>query len=108
MTEAEETYTVHHLTGLGDPAYFGLPADTAGSGVLRVTMNSTGQRGTCIVDADYAQMILEAQDVAPDAVLSETAVRWLRLGWPEEWEAVPAPHAWAQVYSAGSGDDVHG
>ncbi|MBT8159319.1 MULTISPECIES: hypothetical protein [Arthrobacter] len=102
MTD-EETYTLHHLTGLGNPAGLGLPEHTAGSGVLRVTANSTGQRATFIVDAEYAALILEAQDIAPDAVLSATAVRWMRLGWPEEWPACPAPEAWARVYPAATG-----
>ncbi|GAA4040986.1 hypothetical protein GCM10023063_28400 [Arthrobacter methylotrophus] len=98
----EETYKVHYLTGLGDPVSFGLPADTQGAGVLRATVNSTGQRGTFIVDPEYAQMILTARDVVgDDAVLSATAVRWLRLGWPEDWTVGPAPEAWARVYPAG-------
>ncbi|WP_172465455.1 hypothetical protein, partial [Arthrobacter sp. Hiyo1] len=96
------TYTIHSLTGLGDAASFGLPAETNGAGILRATVNETGQRATFIVDAEYSQMILAAKEtLGDDAVLSATAVRWLRLGWPEDWGTNPEPEAWAPAYRAG-------
>ena len=98
----EETYTCHVLTDVEYPAYYGLPPELKGTGLIRATVNSTGQRGTFIVDASYASMIRAArEDSLEDPILSATAVRWLRLGWPEEWTPGRAPGQWAQVYPEG-------
>ena len=99
----EETYTVHLLTLVAYPAYYGLPPELKGTGLIRATVNSTGQRGTFIVDTSYASMIRDAagDTLTEGAVLSATAVRWMRLGWPEEWTPGRAPGEWAQVYPEG-------
>lgn len=97
----QENYTTHTLTAVEYPAYYGLHPDTKGSGLIRATVNATGQRITVIVDASYAAMIRQAkEDSLPDedAVLAGEAVRWMRLGWPEDWTPGRAPGAWAPVY----------
>ena len=101
---SEETYSTHTLTAVEYPAYYGLHPSTKGAGLIRATVNSTGQRITVIVDAGYAAMIKEVQaDSMPDedAVLAGEAVRWMRLGWPEDWAPGRAPGQWAQVYPEG-------
>ena len=99
----QDDFTTHTLTAVEYPAYYGLHPATKGSGLIRATANATGQRVTVIVDAGYAEMIRQVQaDSLPDedAVLTGEAVRWMRLGWPEDWTPGRAPGAWAPVYAA--------
>lgn len=95
----EETYTVHNLTTIEFTGYYGLHPDTQGAGLIRATVNSTGQRIALVVDAEYAALIQTAKEAGlDDAILSATQVRWARLGWPEEWTPGRSFGAWAPVY----------
>lgn len=99
------------ITGI-DPATIGLPDTPAGWGLVSCT-KATGRRYTIAVEAEYAANLLAAQ-AALTGVLNvpEQAVRWVRLGHPDEWGADPHATLWAPVYPIGTvppepTEDVH-
>jgi hypothetical protein len=95
-------YQVHRIDFLNNPALAGLPADFAGMGVMAAQQHDTGRKCTLLVDHDYALMALTAQQNLGDAVLlAPTALRWLRIGWPEEWGEDLNP-SWIQIYPSGA------
>lgn len=101
MKEAEPNYDVHSIDFLGDPAPAGLSTEFLGMGVLRISVEGGGQHATALVEHDYAVTALTARrDLEGFIPLSATAVRWLRLGWPEEWGTPGLYPAWAPAYPA--------
>ncbi|XAS66550.1 hypothetical protein V3C33_13775 [Micrococcaceae bacterium Sec5.7] len=98
----DPSYDVHSIGFLSNPALAGLTADFTGAGVIRATQEGTGARCTFIVEHDYAALSLAARrDLDGFIPLAITAVRWLRLGWPEDWADGALNPAWARVYPAG-------
>lgn len=98
----ETNYDVHSIDFLKTPALAGLTPDFEGAGVVRLSEEGTGRRATALVEHDYAVTALTArQELEGFIPLAATAVRYLRVGWPEEWRANLNP-TWMQVYPAGA------
>lgn len=97
------SYTVHTIDFLKEPALADLPADKAGMGVVRASEIGGPIRCTFLVDHDYALMLVDAcRHLEGVVAVSESAVRLVRLGWPEEWPHPELPASWAPVYPAGA------
>lgn len=98
------SYLIHTIDFLNNPALADLPDDTAGMGVLRASeVGGPVDRCTFLVDRDYALMLVDACRHLEGAVaLAESAVRFVRLGWPEEWPHPELPTGWAPIYPDGA------
>jgi len=95
----ELNYDVHSIDFLTNPELAGLSSEFEGMGVLRISEEGTGRRGTALVERDYAVTALAGRRALEGHLaLAATAVRWLRTGWPEEWGDGQNP-AWAPVYT---------
>lgn len=98
----ETNYDCHSIDFLSRPDLAGLTPDFAGMGVIRISEEGTGRRATALVEHDYAITALTARrELTGFIPLAATAVRWLRVGWPEEWGANLNP-TWAQIYPSGA------
>ncbi|MBO1269603.1 hypothetical protein [Arthrobacter cavernae] len=98
----DPNYDIYTIDFLNDPAAAGLGPEFAGMGLLRISVEGSGQHATALVEHDYAVTALTARrDLEGFIALSATAVRWLRLGWPEEWGTPELPPTWAPAYPAG-------
>lgn len=94
-------YDVHRIGFIENPAEAGLPAEFLGMGMFLVTQQGSDQRGTVLVDHDYAVTALTARKELDGFIgLAATAARWLRLGWPEDWGTDLNP-TWAPLYLEG-------
>ena len=83
-----------------DPNTIGLPDAPAGWGLVACT-EATVRRYTIAVEADYAANLSAAQAALTGVLnIPEQAVRWVRLGHPQEWGAPATP--WAPVYPMGT------
>lgn len=103
MTGAE--FDVHSIDFLTNPEPAGLGPEFTGMGVFRVSEVGTGCRATALSERDYALTACVARrDLDGFVSLAATAVRWLRIGWPEEWDDATLNPAWAPVYPAGWSD----
>ncbi|BAS10395.1 hypothetical protein AHiyo4_38170 [Arthrobacter sp. Hiyo4] len=88
---------------LNNPEAVDMPADKAGMGVLSAVQIGGAARCTFLVDREYALMILQDRHVlGGDLVLGAEAMRWLRLGWPEEWPHPELPNEWAPIHPDGA------
>lgn len=105
MTAADPNYDVHSIDFLNNPAAVGLTPDFAGAGVIQASREDTGQRCTFLVEHDYAVLSLSARRELEGFIpLAITAIRWARLGWPEDWAAGTLNPTWSAVYPAGWSD----
>lgn len=105
MTEPSPTFDVHSIDFLTNPALVGLGPEFAGMGVFRVSEVGSGTHATALAEHDYALTASVARRELDGFIsLAATAVRWLRLGWPEEWDDMGLNPLWAPVYPAGWSD----
>lgn len=105
MTAIDPGYDVHSIDFLDCPAAVGLTQDFAGAGVIQASQEGTGQRYTFLVEHEYAVLSLSTRrDLEGFIPLAITAIRWARLGWPEDWPAGLLNPTWAAVYPAGWSD----
>ena len=95
-------YRVARIDFINDPAPAGLPASFVGMGFITARQDGTGRTCSLLVDHDYALMALTAQqgEMGDAVMLADTALRFLRLGWPDEWGDDLDP-TWIPVYPAG-------
>ena len=102
MTRQFHHMDSHIITDM-DPTTIGLPDTPAGWGLVGCTEEATGRRYTIAVEAGYAANLLAAQ-AALTGVLNvpEQAVRWMRLGHPDEWGTATYATPWAPVYPMGT------
>lgn len=91
-------FDVVRLHFLSNPAPAGLPSDFVGMGVIVAAEAESGSHATLLVDHDYAVTAVTAlRSLEGPISLAASAVRWIRLGWPEEWG--PGVSAeWVAVY----------
>ncbi|MCZ9884053.1 hypothetical protein [Arthrobacter sp. B2a2-09] len=102
MTTENPDYDIHRISFIDNPEEAGLPAEFLGMGMLLITQQGSDQRGTVLVDHDYAVTALTARQELDGMIsLAATAARWLRLGWPEDWGA-DLLSTWAPLYLEGS------
>ncbi|MFF2296971.1 hypothetical protein [Arthrobacter sp. NPDC058127] len=94
-------YDIHSISFIDNPKGVGLPNEFLGMGMLLITQQGSDQRGTVLVDHDYAVTALTARKELEGMIsLAATAARWLRLGWPEDW-GPDLPSTWAPLYLEG-------
>lgn len=96
-------YQVHRVDFLNTPDMAGLSSDFKGMGVLSAKQLDTGRTCTVLVDRSYALMVLTAQQggAGGSVKLADTALRWVRSGWPDEWGADMDP-AWVPISPDGA------
>lgn len=90
-----EQFTIHGITGLDTGDRWGIPDTPQQVGVMRSTAATTGQRVTMIIDYGQAEMLTTATDYLEGTIeANPSVIRWMRLGWPTEWETSFEPNAW--------------
>lgn len=99
----DPNYNVKSIDFLNNPAGAGLTPEFMDMGVIQATQEGTGTRCTFLVEHDYAVTALTARRSLNGFIpLAITAVRWVRMGWPNDWTDQKLNPAWAPVYPAGS------
>lgn len=90
-----ERFTVYSITGVDTGDRWGIPDTSQRVGIMRGTASSTGQRVTMVIDYEQAEMLTTATDYLEGGIeANPSVIRWMRLGWPTEWETYFEPNAW--------------
>lgn len=100
--DPNSNYDVHSIDFLNNPSLAGLTEDFKDMGVVQASKEGFRSRRTLLVEHDYALMMLQARNDLEGVVrTAPTAVRWVRLGWPEEWGTPGLDPTWVPIYPAG-------
>lgn len=96
MTDSiETTFAIHGITSLDTGDKWGIPDTPQPVGVLRSTLVSRNARVTMIVDFEHAEMLTTATDYLEGEIVDNAdTIRWMRLGWPQDWGTYFEPDAW--------------
>ena len=96
--QPEQFNLTHPVTGLDTGDRWGIPDTPSTIGVLRVVGGTSAAHVTLIVDYEYAETLAEAVEMLDGEILvGSSAIRWMRRGWPSEWETHCEPNAWRRV-----------
>lgn len=106
MTEyPEEQFRIGSISTLDSGDRWGIPDTPQHLGVLRSTVGGQDTHVTLIVDRAQAELLTTAIDYLDGEITAApSAIHWMRLGWPEEWQTHCEPNAWIECVDGHAAD----
>lgn len=98
-------FTTHHISTLDTGDRWGIPDTSQPVGVLRMVVGREDTHVTLIVDSEQAEMLNTATEYLEGEIeANASTIRWMRLGWPTEWETYFEPNAWIKCVDGHAAD----